>query len=108
MEQTRAALDGNLDFSNLNQEIINLNVTVDVNGIPLIVTQYKSNLNTKVLGHVVIAATNLVSPLNTPTSGPFISFVLKTPPLIQINSISGLQANETYNLVFISIGQSAN
>lgn len=107
MEQTASALDGNLDFRNLNQEIITIDVTTDVNGIPNITTQYKSNLKTRVIGHTCINAINRKSALNTPTGTPFITFVLKTP-LILINKVTNLQADERYTLTLISYGESIN
>ncbi len=107
MEQTKSALDGNLDFRNFNQEIINIDVTTDADGIPNIITQYKSNLKTRVIGHTCISALNKNSPLNTPTGTPFITYVLNTP-LIRLTKVTNLQANEKYTLTLISIGASSN
>lgn len=104
MEQTRNALDRSLDFTNLNQEVIVLTITPDINGIPVTDTQYKSNLKTRVLGHICINASNLTNTLNTVLSTPFISFV-QNEKLVKINKVSGLQPNQKYTLTLISIGK---
>lgn len=103
MEQVRNAFDNNIDFNNLNQEIITLTVTVDLNGLPNIQTQWKSTLKTKVIGSVVIKASNLVTPGAYSSSTPFINFV-QNNTLVNINQISGLQAGDRYELVILSIG----
>ncbi len=103
MEQTRSALDGNLDFNNLNQEIITVDVMVDSNGKPTMTTKYKSGLNTNVVGHNCINAINLTSSTTYPTSSPFISYA-QNANLVTLLNISGLQANNKYRLTLISIG----
>lgn len=103
MEQVKSAFDKNINFSNLNQEIITLTITVDADGIPIIPTQWKSTLRTKVLGSVCIKATNQDSPASFPISQPFINFV-QNGALVFINQISGLQADNKYQLIVLSIG----
>lgn len=104
MEQTRTALQGNLDFTNINQQIISLTVTVDATGIPTQKTQYRSTLKSKVAGNICIAAFNVTNPTHFPTTAPFISFNINEN-IITILNITGLQANEKYQLSILSVGQ---
>lgn len=103
MDQTKSALDGNLDFNNFNQQIVTVAVTVDANGKPLITTKFKSTLSTKVIGTQCISAVNTTNPTVYPTSSPFISYT-QNADLVTILNVSGLQANNKYTLTLISYG----
>lgn len=106
MEQTRNALDGNLDFNNINQEVVSLDISVDVNGIPKIITKYASNLNTRVIGHQVIAAVSVNNPTTVfATNQPFINFI-QNANLVTINKVTGLPVDERFRLTVISVGAS--
>lgn len=105
MDQVRDAFIKSIDFNNLNEEIITLDITVNASGVPNIVTQYRSTLKTRVIGHQVLNATNLTSPLNTPISWPGLVFV-QNNALVNINRVTGLQPNEKYRLVVRSTGDS--
>jgi hypothetical protein len=102
-EKVKQALNGSLDFNNLNQQVIQLTVSVDSTGIPIILTQYKSTIKTRVIGHSCIAAVNESIPQNSPINTPFISFT-QNGELVKINKITGLQTNQRYLLTVISIG----
>ncbi len=101
MEQARSAFQNIL---NLKMELITLTVTVDAAGAPNVPTRYKSSLNTNVTGSVCISATNLTDSTVFPISQPFISFT-QSGDLIGVNNISGLQADNKYKLVVLSIGK---
>lgn len=101
-EQVRNALNKNLNFDNLNQEIITLTVTV-VSGIPTMKTQFKSNIKGNVQGIIVVYASNLTTPGMYPTSCPFITSA-QNGGLVTINHISGLQDNQEYRLKLLTIG----
>jgi hypothetical protein len=103
MEQVTQALDKRLDFKNLNRELKTLVVTVDGDGVPAILTQYKSGLSSRVAGHNCINAINTTTPANIPSSSPFISFV-QNNDLVRINFITGLTPNEVYTLTLECIG----
>lgn len=104
MEQTRSALDHNIDFTNLNQEIITLETMTDALGRPILETKYKSVLKTKVIGHSCINAFNLTDNTIYPISTPFLSFE-QNANIVTILHVSGLQAGNKYRLVVLSIGQ---
>lgn len=79
-------------------------VTVDENGIPKNTAQFQiDNAGMRVLGCTVITATNGTNSNTYPTGAPFISF---TPSAnqIQINHVTGLQANNNYTLKIIAWG----
>ncbi len=103
VEQTAAVLNKSVDFQNLNQEPITLEVSTNASGIPITSTQFKSNLKSRVLGLSVINAINLTNSLNTPTAQPFISYV-QNNDLVKVNKVVGLQPNERYRLTVLSIG----
>ena len=102
-EQVRNLFDGNVDFLNLNQELVTVKITVNGSGIPTTSNKVKSNLRTKAAGYVCIRAFNLTNSANYPTSTPFINFT-QSGNIVTINQISGLVANEKYSLVLLSIG----
>lgn len=102
-EQVRNALNKNIDFNNLNQEIIKLDVIVESNGVPNTLTRFKSNLKTGVQGLICIAAINRSNASTRPTGAPFITFA-QNENLVTIQHITGLQSGEKYGLTLISIG----
>jgi hypothetical protein len=104
-EQIQAGLDGQLDFRNLNQQVVTLDVTTDATGVPTILTQWRSTLLTSVLGTQVIAATNQTAPQNMPTGTPFVSFSQINGNQVKVNKITNLQPNERYTLTLIVYGR---
>jgi hypothetical protein len=106
MEQTRNALDGNIDFNNLNEEIITLDISVNASGIPIVITKYVSNIRTRVIGHNVISVVSVNNPQTVfATNQPFINYT-QNANLVTINNITGLPANERFRLTVRSIGAS--
>lgn len=104
MEQTRAAFDHAIDFSNLNQELIVLTVTVDDAGVPVQRTQYKSNLQSNVAGTICINSVNQTTLGNYPLATPFLS-VTQNANIVTVLNIRGLTPNERYQLTILSIGK---
>lgn len=106
IEQVRNLFNKNIDFQNINQEIIEFTVRVDSDGIPNITTQFRSNLTSKVIGMNCINATNLTD-LGTPVTGaPFVTFT-QSSNIITVNNIKGLEADKSYQLRFLTIGESS-
>lgn len=103
MEQVKSAFDHNINFTNLNQEIITVNVVVDSSGIPQVQTLWKSTLKTKIVGCVVLRAANIQNTSLFAVNQPFINFV-QNADLVQINQVSGLQADNKYQLTVLSVG----
>jgi len=103
IEQTRNLFNKNIDFLNLNQEIVTLSVSVDANGLPIVDTKFKSNLRKKVQGVICIRAFNINTPTTFVVATPFISFT-QDGNIVLVASVTGLQANTQYNLILLTIG----
>ena len=103
LEQISTIFNKNIDFDNLNQEVINLTVEVDANGSPKTQTQIKSNLKSKVRGMVCIRAQNLENDGTYPTNTPFITFN-QASNLLTVLNVTGIPANKRYALTLIAIG----
>lgn len=97
MEDVVNAMNGNLDFDNLNRELITFEVTVDSNGVPITNNRFSSELN--IIGTKVIRADNLVNSAQSVESTPFLTYRNSGTGIYTITNITGLQANTKYRLV---------
>jgi len=95
-------LSGRLDFTNLDQQLVVLDVTITSAGQIINTPQIKVTKASKVNGIQVIRAQNLLNPNIYPTGTPFISFSLNGN-LLTIQNITGLQASSQYRLTFVLI-----
>jgi len=100
MEQVTRAFDGDIDFSNLRQEIIVATFKVDANGTPLVGDKVKVGLTTRVQGLICVNVRNLDNATNYPTGTPFLS-TENSGQIIKINNITNLTANERYELTLL-------
>ena len=99
MEQTVRQVNGNLDESNLKADIITIKITVDACGVPIGNNLIKSDV-IRPIGTTVISATNKTDGNVFPTTHPFITFTFGlSPRVLKIRNISGLQANNEYELI---------
>lgn len=103
LDQLNNAFNKNIDFDNLNQELLTVDVEVNASGIPKILTEIKSNLKTKINGLCVIRAINLTNDGTYPSGCPFITFDTNGS-IITIKHVTGIPANKKYRLLVISIG----
>lgn len=103
LEQISTMFNKNIDFDNLNQEVINVTVELDSSGVPKTLTDIKSNLKTKVRGLVCIRAVNLENDGTFPTNAPFVSYTV-LGNLTRIQHVTGIPANKRYTLTLISYG----
>jgi hypothetical protein len=103
LEQVVNAFNKNIDFDNLNQEVIEFTVTVDANGRPTTQTELRSSLRTKVRGYIVIRAQSEDPNGPLPLSTPLISFS-QNESGVRITGVTGLPANNKFRLTVISIG----
>ncbi len=103
LTQLESLLNKNIDFDNLRQEMRDIVVEVNGSGAPKILTQFKSNLSTKIKGMQVIKAENLTDSTVSPTSQPFI-MATENNKIVTINKITGLQADNKYKLTVITYG----
>lgn len=94
MREVTDAINGNLDFDNLNQNVIEFEVTVDATGIP---QNRQVNIGRSAIqGLSVISARSVNNPSVFPTGQPFISFTPTGSNIITVNNISSLPANERF------------
>jgi hypothetical protein len=97
MREVTDAINGNIDFDNLKQALIELQVTVNSSGEPN-VTSFNVGASS-IKGMDVISARNLTNNNVFPTSKPFISFSPKVSGnSVTLNNISGLPANNKFLL----------
>lgn len=102
-EQVSQAFNKNIDFDNLNQEVITFDVELTDAGTPKAKLELKNNLRTKPRGLIVIRAENLTLDGTFPTATPFITFGY-TGTNLDIKHISAIPGNKRYRLTAISIG----
>lgn len=101
LEQLYAALNGGLDFNNLNQLLISFPIKVDADGIPKSKIEIKSSLKTKIQGVICIRAIGT----SFPTGNPLISFTYSSSTnSISIDHITSLVPNIQYTLTVILVG----
>jgi len=101
MEQTTRSINGHIAISdNLEQTLVEITVTVDSNGTPLLNNKFRVEGTGGLSGVICTKAINLTVSTNYPTSTPFLS-ILKGTTQITVNNISGLQANEKYKLTLL-------
>lgn len=96
-EQVTNAINGNLDFENMNRAILEIETIVDTNGNPLQLTRFNTQVGLK--GTQVLRAVNTTNAANYVTGQPFISFTSEGTGSYTINNIKGLNPGENYRLV---------
>jgi hypothetical protein len=95
-EQVTNILNGNIDELNLGRPIITLTVRTSANGTPLAQTRFSAKVGLK--GTKVIRAVNTTNSVNYLQSSPFISFSSEGTGVYTVNNVTGLNANEEYQL----------
>ena len=103
IDQTIFVLDGRVDYRNLNQQIVDINLRTDASGNLINPPSIRTTITGKVIGVNVINATNLGNANIIPTSLPFLQFTIGTNR-VDILQVSGLQASSEYTLKVLLIG----
>jgi hypothetical protein len=102
IDQLNSGLKSNLDFNNLNQEVITFKVTVDSSGVPTSTVQLTPKLKTNLQGIICINAVNNTD--STTLSGaPFIAFS-RSSGTATITQVTGLVAGKSYTITAIFVG----
>lgn len=104
LQQVYNAFNGNIDFSNINQQVTDVSVRINGSGGLEVSPQIKAELKSKVQGITVIRAVNMDNPDIYPTSCPFLSWTLNGD-IVTVKGVSGLQNNSFYKLTCILIGR---
>ena len=100
MSDTVNIVNGNIDFDNLTQKKISIDISVNSAGKPLKGADVNVGI-TNPSGTDVIRVQQLSGTAVYPTSAPFISYTNKGNGIITIDHISGLPANIQYKVTFI-------
>jgi len=101
-EQVRSALSKNIDFDNLNQEVISLSFSTGSSGQPLNAVKFKSSLATRVQGISVVRTVIISSNTELASVLPIISWS-QNVNLITISNIGGLSPETKYELTLLTI-----
>jgi hypothetical protein len=96
MFQLASAFNKSINFDNLSQRVVDFNVTVDPDGIPLVSTKVKVDGKFKIYGTVVIKVQNLTDTTEL-TTPPFITYTT-SGNLLTVTHITGLAANKNYKV----------
>lgn len=99
MREVTDEINGGLDFDNLAQNILKLDVTVDANGKPV-----SNQINTGVVnpqGFQVIRAINNTDASATMDGQPFITYSPLGNGIVNVSKITNLVANNSYTLTII-------
>jgi D-alanyl-D-alanine carboxypeptidase len=101
LEDVHSAFSNNIDFNNLNQQVVTFNVTLNSSGVPKSKIELKSTLKSKIQGILCIRAVGN----NYPSANPLISFTYSSSNnSVTVMHIAGLAADIDYNLSVILIG----
>lgn len=103
VDQVYQALNGRLDYDNLNRQIVTIDLSTNATGKLINPPQIKYLLNTRLKGTNVLSAQNLINTTIYPVSHPFLSTTINGQFVIILN-ISGLQINSSYRLTVELIG----
>lgn len=102
MEQVTNILTKNVDYDNLNREVINFNVTTDATGKPKNPLQLQLTLKTRLKGFNVIKADNIQDGTSL-TGAPFIVYVTNGT-LVTVTQVLGLPADKKFSFTVEAIG----
>lgn len=95
MQEVADAINGNLDFDNLNFEILTFDISVDSEGKPIQTNKIAVN-KTNPLGIDVIRIINKQNPTNLSDSSPFIHFTPLGNGFVRMDKIIGIQPNDKH------------
>ena len=103
-EQIVALFNKQIDFQNVNRQVIEIDIKTDSSNVIIGIPQAKYTLrDNQIQGLHVIKAYNNNDPTVSPTSHPFITFSYNDG-ILSVNKITGLQVNSHYTLTVEVIG----
>ena len=102
MEQVRNLFNRNITFENLAQDLITITLQTGTDSKPLNNPEFKSSLNNRVRGIMVVSASITSNNTSFVNETPFISFS-QDNDLVTITNISGLEAETAYELLLLTI-----
>lgn len=96
-DEVYQSLNGGLDSSNINRQLVDLTVKLSPSGVVTSQQQIKILVSGRIRGVNVISANNTVNSTIYPLSAPFVTFTTNNNILTILN-VSGLQPNSEYKL----------
>ena len=97
-------LQKNVDFNNLNRQLVEVTVTLDSSAKLVNPPVVKFDLKSRVKAVYCGAATCITSNITNPTGTPFITWQINNNTLI-ITGVTNLQANTQYSLTLELVGE---
>jgi hypothetical protein len=97
-------LQKGIDFTNLNRDLIVVQINIDSAGKLINPPQIAFNLQDNPKGVVCVSATNMTNITVYPVSAPFISWSINSNGKLLLNHVTGLQASSKYSLTLELIG----
>lgn len=98
VDEVETILNKNIDFENLNQELITIDIQVDESGKPISGGRVNVANKPQPQGFQVIRAVNLTNQAKYAKSQPFISYAPLGTGITTILNVTGLEANDKYRL----------
>lgn len=102
IEQVRSALNKNIDFQNLAQELKTIEFTTGTGGQPITPVSFRSDLSNRIQG--ILPVRVVITSNNTSFANelPVISWS-QVNNIVNINSIGGLQPETGYRLTLLTL-----
>lgn len=101
IDQISRVLNKGLSINDLNTQTKQINITVDVNGIPTNTTTFASTLSGKCSMVIVGKVQNLTNSTTYPSGGVTISFSLDGTQVV-INHVTGLNSTDQWQLTLVA------
>lgn len=102
IEQVRSALNKNINFENLNQEIKTLTFTTGSDSQPLNTVTFRSGISGRVQGIIPIRTVITTSNTSFAANTPIISWT-QNAEIVTINFIGNLQAETGYQITILTL-----
>lgn len=102
IDQLNVMFNKNVDFNNLNQQLMTITTTVDSSGVPIGELQILSTLTTPVQGIIAMNPVNQTD--DTLLTGGVTVAYTRVDKLLTVTQVTGLPANKKFNLTVILIG----
>jgi hypothetical protein len=101
MQQVKEITDSRIDYDNRVENFLQIEMTVDSNGVPVLNNKIRTN-KTSSNGFTVVAAFNLTNNSVTVTGQPFIVYTQLSGGFVQVSKITNLPANQKFRLNVIA------
>lgn len=101
-EQIRNAFNGNINFQNLAQELRTVEFTTNASGQPINSISFRSNLNDRVQGILVVRTEIISNNTAFPENLPVINWS-QNGNIVNITNIGGLEPSLEYRLTLLTL-----